>query len=326
MNARDIAYGYAIGYNDGLRPGGEPSDDWQPPDWWLPVPEPEPMEICMLIWADSFGVTLYDHETGNGGYGDCKISVDWGDGTFGDQSATSGNNAEHTYAEKKQYVVKVTGAANANTFCYTNGTNGIQICKCGSGIYMWLNGDYKPSSPYNIFSGQATLKYVSVKNENGLWNADAYPNFYRGCFDGCTGLRRVDLPHKIKKFVQYEFSNCCALSGIDLSEAINIGNRSFAYNEALKKLIIPKCTVIEQEAFTGCRALKEVYVSDCTVIKQSAFSQCGSLEEIYAPNCTSVGDYAFNQCYNLQKVTFADGCTFGNGTFDGCPSLYPIPT
>ncbi len=48
--------------------GGD--DDWQPPADWLTVPEPGPLEICMLVWTDSFGITLYDHDTGNGGYGE----------------------------------------------------------------------------------------------------------------------------------------------------------------------------------------------------------------------------------------------------------------
>lgn len=304
MNARDVAYGYAIGYNDGLGSGsggGETADEWQPPADWLTVPEPGPLEICMLVWTDSFGVTLYDHDTGNGGYGDCKVSVDWGDGTFGDPSDISGNNPRHKYAEMKQYVVKVTGAANANTFCYNNGVNGLQICKCGSGIYMWLNGEYSTSSPYNVFGNQKALKYVSIKNENGLWNADAYPNFYYGCFQNCNSLRRVDLPHKIKKFIKNEFNSCYSLSGIDLSEVTNIGDYTFYYNRVLKKAIMPECISIGQSAFSGCTGL----------------------EEVYAPKCTTVGNNAFEQCCNLQKVTFANGCTFGNNAFSNCYSLYP---
>ena len=50
MNAKDIAYGYATGYNDGLNSSGsKPEEDWAPPADWPDVPEPSDYEMCFLI-------------------------------------------------------------------------------------------------------------------------------------------------------------------------------------------------------------------------------------------------------------------------------------
>lgn len=94
MDAKSVVIGYALGYNDGLDSsgGGEPSDDWQPPE----IPEPEAYEMFFLV--DVVGNGSDDTDTSvyfeiqiaytyiSGGYwstviGLGSLTVDWGDGT-----------------------------------------------------------------------------------------------------------------------------------------------------------------------------------------------------------------------------------------------------
>ena len=181
--------------------GGE---DWQPPDWWIPVPEPGEYDIYILIWAVkndrwntgmNFELMLCreaDNEVGHG-----NISCDFGDG-----DVYNGNGyPRHTYAEEGQYLIRIT--TDENTNCWRNsGTNQApwQIVKTGENIVFVTDYNEKNGYPYgSLFPSKNYLKYVQINHPKGLpLNANI------GLFQGCYALRRIDLKKKISGDRHYQ--------------------------------------------------------------------------------------------------------------------------
>lgn len=272
--------------NELFQDGSGGGDDWQPPDWWIPVPEPEPYEILVLVWItntnNSFGLNLVNKETGSGGGG--ALNCDWGDGTQTNIPAGVwwGGSVSHKFDEQGQYLIKITTTDELNviyvipkTYCYC------QIIKTGSNILFF--DDYHDEHGYTNtpFSMNYGLKYIKVNNEKGL---------------------------PIDK-TKYYFENDYALQKIELKKPMsgNIPDGCFNSN-----------------AFTDLQRINFDGESVITVGK-NAFVNCRYLKKLFLPNCTSIGDYAFAGCYNLQEIVVAEGCTFGKDCFQGCYSLFPRP-
>lgn len=272
--------------NELFQDGGE-GGDWQPPPWWIPVPEPEPYEILVLVWItstnNSFGLSLVNKETGYGGEG--ALSCDWGDGTTTDIPAGVfwGSSVSHKFAKVGQYLIKITTTDELNVMYAFSRTNCFcQIIKTGSNILFF--DDYHDEHGYTNtpFSMNYGLKYIKVNNEKGL-PVDK-TKFY---FEENRALQKIEL----KK----------PMSG-------NIPQLCFIDNYAL--------TDFNRTPF-DCDSVNSVGVN--------AFKGCYNLRKIILPNCTSIGDYAFAGCYNLQEIIVAEGCSFGKDCFQGCYSLFPRP-
>lgn len=261
--------------------------DWQPPEWWIPVPEPELYEILILVWVtntdnqfvfnlgntSNLGILLLD---ANGNITEASINIDWGDGTT--NIAPTGNYG-HTFKEAGQYLVKITAQEGLNVFCSKDLRNCYwQIVKTGSRILYKIDtvtvGYGTPLSNHN------RLKYIKINNTNGL---------------------PLD---KTNYYFEYDY----ALQKIELKKPMagNVPNGCFRGNP-----------------FTDLQQILDG--NSVNAIGDYAFTDCRSLRKIILPNCTSVGDYAFQNCYNLQEIVVADNCTFGKDCFQGCYSLYPRP-
>lgn len=235
-------------------------EDWQPPDWWIPVPEPGEYDIYILIWAVkndrwntgmNFELMLCreaDNEVGHG-----NISCDFGDG-----DVYNGNGyPRHTYAEEGQYLIRIT--TDENTNCWRNsGTNQApwQIVKTGENIVFVTDYNEKNGYPYgSLFPSKNYLKYVQINHPKGLpLNANI------GLFQGCYALRRIDLKKKISgDILGYTFQNCYGLS--DVSKILN-GD---------------EITSIGDYAFQGCYNLQKIIVSEDCTYGTNCFQNCYSL-------------------------------------------------
>ena len=256
MDARSIVIGYALGYNDGLGDGNGGDDDWSPPDWWLPVPEPEPYDIYVLVWAykGTYGNTGMNfelflcRELDNGlGYG--NIFCDWGDGTTDELNQIG--YPRHTYTEEGQYLVHI--IADENTNCWrSSGSNQAawQIVKTGANIAFVT--DYNEQSGYypysNLFPNKNYLKYVQINHPKGL------PK------------------------INYLFQNCYALQKLEIKNKItSLNSRAFESCYGLKKIYLPNCTHIGDYAFSGCYNLQEIVVAEDCVFGTNCFQNCYSL-------------------------------------------------
>lgn len=292
-----------------LDPGGG-DEDWQPPDDWLVVPEPEPWEACFLVDMQNtlthqfyFGDPDYN---GNRGYG--HITVDWGDGTVdsfdGQEHDENGNyiggtswsdKLIHTYSANGQYIIKVTTTEH-NCLLVTADDNNMRkstllIAKLGEKIQL---EDYNGLKLFGPFNGCVRLHWVSVKSGTNIPYA---------CFQNCYALRKIDLKSPIAVIPDYCFFRTYSLKFPDFSQVTSVGYNAFSSAYALKKISLPKCTKIGDYAFTDIL----------------------TLAEIYAPLCKNVGEYAFNNASSLEKAVFAEDCVFGTNCFSNCYNLYPRP-
>lgn len=288
MDAESVVIGYAMGYNDGLDDGGgeKPSDDWQPPENWIAVPEPEPYDIYVLILATSGGYgntgmkfelmlgRESDNEIGHG-----NIFVDWGDGTT-DQLNQRGYPT-HTYTEEGQYLIHIITDENANAWRSSSQNQATwQIVKTGENIAFVTDRNEQNNYPYsNVFPNKNYIKYVQINHPKGLPKINYL-------FQSCYALKKIDVKKKFSGDIpQYAFAYCTGLS--DFS------------------------SILDSDGITS--------------VGNSAFYSCYGLIKIYLPNCTSTGNGAFSYCYNLQEIVVAEDCTFGTNCFQNCYSLYPRP-
>lgn len=243
--------------------GGGGGDEWQTPANWIPVPEPEPYDIYILILAtrSGYGNTgmnfelMLGRESDNGiGYG--NIFCDWGDGTVTDYNGMG--YPQHTYTEEGQYLIHI--VADENSSCWRSSSDNQaawQIVKTGANIafvtdYNEQNGYY----PYgNLFPNKNYLKYVQINHPKGLPTSTK-----DSLFQGCNALRKIDLKKKISgNILRYTFQNCYGLS--DFDEILN--------GDEIKS--------IGDYAFQGCYNLQKITVAqDCT-FGTNCFQNCYSL-------------------------------------------------
>lgn len=263
MDAKSFVTGYAVGYNDGLDDGGGQAviNEWQPPEWWIPVPEPEPYDIYILVWAtrSGYGNTgmnfelILGRELDNGtGYG--NISCDFGDGTVTNYSGMG--YPQHTYTEEGQYLVHIIADENSNCWRSSNSNQAAwQIVKTGGNIafvtdYNEQNGYY----PYgNVIPNKNYLKYVQINHPKGLPKKEYL-------FQGCYALQKIKLKNKISGDIpRYAFAYCAGLSDfnsiLDGDEIHSVGDY----------------------AFQGCYNLQEITTADDCTFGTNCFQNCYSL-------------------------------------------------
>lgn len=277
-------------------------DDWQPPDWWIPVPEPDDYEIYMLVWAGKSvyngmrtGIQLYKERDGYPGsyvVGD-NIYCDWGDGESGTYSA----NTIHNYTEPGQYLVHIVGNEKAKIFSGSNLSGNLLIFKSGSEIVC--------NKGFHLFGSQTSLAYIKIYSPDGITGVSGGIGQNKETFTNCNSLKKLIIQNK---------------TGVT-----NIGKGVFNNCRALEQVNFENCKIIGEQVFYGCSSVKTISFPNVTRVGASAFSGCYCLRSVYLPNCTSIGDQAFYQCYNLQEIIIAENCTFGTNCFQGCYSLYPRP-
>lgn len=339
-NAQDVAG--AINELFQLDPGG--GDEWQPPDDWLPVPEPGAYEMYFLIALKSADYLKYkiqicrpsDLNTGNG-----QLTVDWGDGT--EESWDSGwFHPEHTYSSIGMYLIKITATEescflqNIGYYNYSISTTNQLLLMAKLGAEILLTNE-RTNATQNGFASQYALRYVSIGGKGGL---------PAGCFYNCYTLQTLKLQTPLTEVKNNTFNSCYKLAFVDISKAATIGDGAFCYCRSLKKANAPICTSVGSQGFYECISLKSVNVPLLTSIESECFYDCYSLSDAdfpeavsvgYAafrrsgvmsarlPKCTTVENYGFAACYGLDSasaVEVAEGCTFGSYCFDDT-YIYP---
>ena len=97
------------------------------------------------------------------------------------------------------------------------------------------------------------------------------------------------------------FSNCRALTTVDLPNATIIYANAFSHCDALRTIDLPNVTSIGDNAFINCYALESINIPDATIIGNQAFYNCNALRTIDLPNVTSIGVGAFHGC-DMEKI------------------------
>ncbi|MCM1023810.1 MAG: leucine-rich repeat domain-containing protein, partial [Prevotella sp.] len=282
-----------------LEGGGEtPSEEWQPPDDWLEVPEPEDYEINLLVnnyntsstnvAANAYRIQLHlsrpeDMYTGMG-----ELTVDWGDGTVesyaGSENGQSWSGLSHDYTNTGQNVIKIR-TAEQSCFLQQIAANGyckLLIAKLGDKIIV----NNSKNSTQAAFAGQQALCWVKFNGTGGL---------PENGFRSSPGLKRIDMTVSPKIIPAYAFSGTNYGGKFNFAEVTELKNDALS-GSAFKNIHLPKCKSIGDYACSGNTAL----------------------EQISAPICTSVGNNSFNSCPKLSTAEFSEDCVFGNNCFSYC--------
>lgn len=297
MDAQSVVIGYALGYNDGLDNGeGKPSDDWSPPDWWIPVPEPEEYEIYLLVQVFNAGnsaITVVVSRPADANTGCGNLAVDWGDGTANEWEG-SWSDLRHTYTDTGQYLIKIT---TADESCFLQNIYGgaqLLIARLGSKIVL---NNHIEWAGQQAFRNKYYLKWVDYRGDGDLPNEQAFSN--------CFALRKLTLAKPLTELTYKIFSRC--------------------YNLNFNKIDFSQVTKIGNNALEWCYGLSKINLPECMEIGENAFYECLALSKLYAQICETVGNYAFDRCYNLQEIVVSEDCVFGNGCFSNCFSFFPRP-
>ncbi len=111
------------------------------------------------------------------------------------------------------------------------------------------------------------------------------------------------IPRSVKEIGSGAFSGCTSLTGLWLSEGIEIiGSGAFSGDISLSgDLAVP---------------------STVTVISEEAFMNCSGFDGgLYILGKTAVGDWAFYGCSGFGELTILSALSIGNGAFENCTGL-----
>lgn len=305
-NAQNFADAINELFTDGTE-GGE----WQPPDWWIPVPEPEPWEAYFLVCTNAttqFNVNFMSAAGSVDHRG--EHIIDWGDGTI-ETAVLTALGQTHTYTNaNQQYLIKITIVDTTIERFWCQPVNidfGVLIIKCGDNFPLYYSGIGSLLSLKSITLSKNLLIYPYGAN---------YKMFKMNSF---RELRTIVLP-TTSDVTGLDLSGCNILDTIKNTDKIkSIWDMSYCYG--IKNLDVPNCANIGTVESIGSdgSVLNTIYNTS------GVFNYCYNLNSINAPLCTNVIENAFQDCYELSSAVFADGCTYGTGAFNNCYSLNPKP-
>ena len=137
-------------------------------------------------------------------------------------------------------------------------------------------------------------------------------------FDGCTGLKSVEIPDSVTFIDSGAFNGCTGLESLLVAS----GNPVYrSYGDCFIEMA-------SQTLVAGCK--NSIIPADgiVTSIGARAFNGCSTLKNIEIPACiTSIGNSAFDKCAGLKNVTFGENSqliSMGTSAFSGCTSLKNI--
>ena len=185
----------------------------------------------------------------------------------------------------------------------------------------------QPWSGFTEPSGDMTIPDV-VTNTNG----DIYQVTSIGlcAFDGCTGLKSVEIPNSVTSIDVCAFTGCTGLNSLTIGNSVtSIGYAAFAGCKGLTSLTIPNTVKsIGDLAFSQCAGLTSLTIPNSVEsIGNSAFSECTGLTSLTIGNSvTSIGDYAFENCRNIESMTVLTEKprTIFSSTFSKVPKDIPV--
>lgn len=285
----------------------EEGGDWQPPE----MPEPDPYEIYLLIEVvdisdknmSKLEIRLSRTEDAVAGYG--AMTIDWGDGTVdewlegtpieGYPDYYRWGTLTHNYTAVGRYLLKISATEHSCFLQKITPTGNMPyskvLCaKLGAEIVVNCSVNYYDTK---AFQDQRRLQYIKMSGKGGL---------PQETMSECLSLKRIDIAIPPQEIYTNQFTNCVNLEKFDFNKVTQIPNNGLN-NSGFKKIDMPNCLSIGDNAFYNCT----------------------KLSRIYAHKCTYIGNSAFANCYNLQEIVVAENCTFGTNCFADCYSLYPRP-
>jgi hypothetical protein len=170
---------------------------------------------------------------------------------------------------------------------------------------------------------------VNVPTDGGNGGSSVEDNtsliFEGGCFNEYSNPQIKELKRTIFNGTQ--------LKKINLPNCTYLCNNAFADCVSLSEINIPKVKHIGDNAFKNIKFSSFNFL-DCEYIGNSAFYSNNKITEINLPECSYVGNGEFSNCYNLVSCSLPKCVTIGSGAFMGpeftelnlpeCRSIYSV--
>ena len=135
-------------------------------------------------------------------------------------------------------------------------------------------------------------------------------------FTDCSAMTKVDVP-SVTTLGNYAFSSCDALSDVNIPKVATIGTYVFNADKAITSIEGAEVTSLGNYAFTGCSGLTSVNFPKLTTIGQYTFQTCTALPSFDGENVTTIGTYAFTGCSALTSVNFPKATSVAGYAFNG---------
>ncbi len=148
-------------------------------------------------------------------------------------------------------------------------------------------------------------------------------------FNGCSGLKSIELPASVVSIGKEAFNACTGLKRIQLPASLTrIAESAFSQCTGLEQVDFPPSLAdIGVNAFYGCTSLRQIALpSSLTKLERGVFSRCTGLTQVEFPaSLVSIGGYAFDGCAGLARVELPASLTsIEDGAFSACASLTSI--
>ena len=117
----------------------------------------------------------------------------------------------------------------------------------------------------------------------------------------CSGIVNIDIP-SVTEIEEHAFDMCDYLKSINGPLVETIGVSAFT-SCGLESVVLPKLTIVQQEAFAHNYYLKEADLSNIRAIYTGAFYRCYNLVKVFISQtndvCTLNDTNAFECCYHI---------------------------
>lgn len=162
----------------------------------------------------------------------------------------------------------------------------------------------------SAFNGCSNLISASLPNCLGIWES---------AFANCTSLKELYAPEC--QYLSYNaLANCSALEKVTLSPYLRELPNEAMPNTAIKKIALPRCSLIGNGAFSNCTELSNISFPACEYIRGAAFNGCTKLQSINLPNCSTIENFAFISCAAL-SLAYLPKCYTFETAFQDCSNL-----
>lgn len=157
------------------------------------------------------------------------------------------------------------------------------------------------TTPANTLPGAPVLINYELKclEDNIRPLLESSLSIGNSAFDGCTALKRIDLPRRTQYMGVRTFEDCTSLDSVSIPQ----------YHRLAK---------VGSNAFLNCKNLRQVQLENgVKEIDMGAFSGCWKLEMFnWVSTLTTIGEEAFKDCYYLQMFTIPSSVkTIEKGAF-----------
>ena len=166
-------------------------------------------------------------------------------------------------------------------------------------LESWCNiefvlGNSVSSNPLNY----AHHLYLNSNEVTDLVIPSGIGSIGLGAFEGCTGLKTVEISNGVTSIGQYAFRGCTAITSVMIPTSVTkIGGCAFASCTSLESIYIPSSvTSMGGHTFSGCTSLSSAILSNgISQLGQGEFSACSNLTFATFPNTiTDLSEWVFS--------------------------------